>query len=184
MLLFNKKNGDQLDCSDSRDFRRIYDSTMNLLFKVAYKIVGDEEAAEDLVHDSYIKASEKAMVFPTINDATFWLIRVVKNASLNYAKRKVREANAYHKALYEGRQHMDSGEVELLKDESRKIALDALNRLPDNLREVLVLKEYSEMNYKEIGQQLGISEGNVKVRVFRARAQLLKMIGEDDVYLP
>ena len=39
------------------------------------------------------------------------------------------------------------------------------------------------MNYKEIGEQLGISEGNVKVRVFRARAQLLKLIGEDDVYL-
>ncbi len=39
------------------------------------------------------------------------------------------------------------------------------------------------MNYKEIGQALGITEGNVKVRVFRAREQLAKIIGEDDVYL-
>ena len=37
---------------------------------------------------------------------------------------------------------------------------------------VLVLKEYAEMNYKEIGRVLGISEGNVKVRVFRARERL------------
>ncbi|MEE1182580.1 MAG: sigma factor-like helix-turn-helix DNA-binding protein, partial [Treponema sp.] len=44
--------------------------------------------------------------------------------------------------------------------------------------------EYADLNYKEIGDQLGITEGNVKVRVFRARAQLLKLIGEDDVYLP
>lgn len=157
---------------------------MELLFKVAYRIVEDEEAAEDIVHDSYIKASEKKMVFPTMNDATFWLIRVVKNAALNYAKRKLREANAYHKALYEGRQHTDSGEVDLLKKESRQLALEALNKLPDGLKEVLVLKEYSDMSYKEIGQQLGISEGNVKIRVFRAKAQLLKMIGEEDVYLP
>lgn len=182
-MLFLKKDSVSLEATNDADFRKIYDSTFTLLFRIALKIVLEEEAAEDLVHDSFIKAREKQMVFPSMNDATFWLIRVVKNASLNYAKRKVREANAYHKALYEGRQHMESGEVDLLKKEARKIALEAINKLPENLREVIVLREYADMNYKEIGDQLGISEGNVKVRVFRARAQLLKMIGEDDVYL-
>ena len=182
-LLFLKKDSVSLEATNDADFRKIYDSTFTLLFRIALKIVLEEEAAEDLVHDSFIKAREKQMVFPSMNDATFWLIRVVKNASLNYAKRKVREANAYHKALYEGRQHMESGEVDLLKKEARQIALEAINKLPENLREVIVLREYADMNYKEIGDQLGISEGNVKVRVFRARVQLLKMIGEDDVYL-
>lgn len=182
-MLFLKKDSVSLESTNDADFRKIYDSTFTLLFRIALKIVLEEEAAEDLVHDSFIKAREKQMVFPSMNDATFWLIRVVKNASLNYAKRKVREANAYHKALYEGRQHMESGEVDLLKKEARQIALEAINKLPENLREVIVLREYADMNYKEIGDQLGISEGNVKVRVFRARAQLLKMIGEDDVYL-
>lgn len=182
-MLFLKKDSVSLEATNDADFRKIYDSTFTLLFRIALKIVLEEETAEDLVHDSFIKAREKQMVFPSMNDATFWLIRVVKNASLNYAKRKVREANAYHKALYEGRQHMESGEVDLLKKEARQIALEAINNLPENLREVIVLREYADMNYKEIGDQLGISEGNVKVRVFRARAQLLKMIGEDDVYL-
>lgn len=182
-MLFLKKDSVSLEATNDADFRKIYDSTFTLLFRIALKIVLEEETAEDLVHDSFIKAREKQMVFPSMNDATFWLIRVVKNASLNYAKRKVREANAYHKALYEGRQHMESGEVDLLKKEARQIALEAINKLPENLREVIVLREYADMNYKEIGDQLGISEGNVKVRVFRARAQLLKMIGEDDVYL-
>ena len=182
-MLFLKKDSVSLEATNDADFRKIYDSTFTLLFRIALKIVLEEETAEDLVHDSFIKAREKQMVFPSMNDATFWLIRVVKNASLNYAKRKVREANAYHKALYEGRQHMESGEVDLLKKEARQIALEAINKLPENLRAVIVLREYADMNYKEIGDQLGISEGNVKVRVFRARAQLLKMIGEDDVYL-
>lgn len=156
---------------------------MQLLFKVAFRIVNDEEAAEDLVHDSFIKANEKGLVFPSIDDAKYWLIRVVKNASLNYAKRKVREAKAYHKALYEGRQQMESGETDLLKAEAVKSAREALDKLPPKLKEVLVLREYGEMNYKEIGKVLGITEGNVKVRVFRAREQLLKLIGEEDVYL-
>lgn len=177
------ENPNQINCSDPQDFRKIYDATMELLFKVSFRIVNDEEAAEDLVHDSFIKANEKGLVFPSLDDAKYWLIRVVKNASLNYAKRKTREAKAYHKALYEGRQHMESGETDLLKAETVEKAKEALDKLPPKLKEVLVLREYGEMNYKEIGKVLGITEGNVKVRVFRAREQLLKLIGEDDVYL-
>ena len=60
----------------------------------------------------------------------------------------------------------------------------AFEKLSENLKSVLQLKEYSDLNYKEIGDILGITEGNVKIRVFRARKRLSKMIGEDDVYLP
>jgi RNA polymerase sigma-70 factor (ECF subfamily) len=60
---------------------------------------------------------------------------------------------------------------------------EALNKIPEKLRMILILREYADMNYKEIGKVLGITEGNVKVRVFRAREQLAKIIGEDDVYM-
>lgn len=176
-------DSEQLVASNPIDFKKIYDSTMTLLFKVAFRVVNDQEVAEDLVHDSYIKANEKEMVFPTINDATYWLIRVVKNAALNYVKRKGREQKAYQKVLYEDHRVQTSGETELLRDETIEKAKAALAQLPENLREVLILREYADMNYKEIGKTLGITEGNVKVRVFRAREQLSKLIGEDDVYL-
>ncbi len=78
----------------------------------------------------------------------------------------------------------DSGETMLLKEDSIKRVQDALEKLPENLRTVLQLKEYGELNYKEIGRVLGITEGNVKVRVFRAREQLSRLIGEEDVYMP
>ncbi len=172
-----------LNAGDSADFRRIYDETMQLLYKVSFRIVGDTEAAEDLVHDSFIKMHEKGLRFPGLNDAKYWLIRVVKNASLNYAKRKGRERRAYEKALKEDTRRQDSGETELLKAESCQKAKEALDKLPPNLKVVLILREYADLNYKEIGRILGITEGNVKVRVFRAREQLSKLIGEDDVYL-
>lgn len=165
------------------DFRRIYEALMPLLFKIAWRIVNDEEAAEDLVHDSLIKLNEKALVFPSLDEAKFWLIRVVKNASLNYAKRKVRERKAYEKALKEDRRKSESGETELLKSDTVARTKKALEKLPENLKTVLVLREYGDLNYKEIGRVLGITEGNVKVRIFRAREQLAKIIGEDDVYL-
>ena len=183
MFSFNKSESGSINCADSKDFRKLYDSAMELLFKVSFKIVEDEEAAEDLVHDSFIKANEKAMVFPSINDAVFWLIRVVKNASLNYALRKKRERTAYQKALYEDRRQQTSGETDLLRQETQKIALAALKKLPKTLKEVIILREYGDLNYKEIGKVLGITEGNVKIRMFRAREQLAKLIGGDDVYL-
>ncbi len=157
---------------------------MPVLFKIAFRIVGTEEAAEDLCHDALIKMTEKDMVFPSVNDAKYWLIRVVKNASLNYAKRKTRERRAYERALKEDKRVVDSGETELLKGDTVVRVQNALEKLPDNLKTVLQLKEYCELNYKEIGRLLGITEGNVKVRVFRAREQLARLIGEEDVYMP
>ena len=118
-----------------------------------------------------------------MNDAKYWLIRVVKNASLNYVKRKDRERKAYEKVLYEDHRKSETGEVNLLKKDTIKKAREALQKPPKNLQEVLMLKEYGDLNYKEIGKVLGITEGNVKVRVFRAREQLLKILGEDDVFL-
>jgi RNA polymerase sigma factor (sigma-70 family) len=172
-----------INAGNPDDFRKLYDATMELLFKVAFRVVNDQETAEDLVHDSYIKANEKALVFPSLNDATYWLIRVVKIASLNFVKRKGREKRAYQKALYEDHRSMPSGETDYLRAESIDKAKIALNKLPEKLKEVLILREYADMNYKDIGKTLGITEGNVKVRVFRAREQLAKLIGEDDVYL-
>ncbi len=173
-----------LRANDDADFREIYSATMPVLFKIAYRIAGNEEAAEDLCHDALIKMTEKDMQFPSINDAKYWLIRVVKNASLNYAKRKGRERRAYERALKEDRRTIDSGETELLKSDSVRRVQSALEKLPENLKVVLQLKEYGELNYKEIGRVLGITEGNVKVRVFRAREQLSRLIGVDDVYMP
>ena len=181
-LPFTKKSSELRACNTS-DFKRIYDATMALLFKISYRVVNDEEAAEDLAHDSLMKMHEKELVFPSIDDAKYWLIRVVKNASFNYAKRKGREKKAYEKALHEDTRKVESGEIELLKAEAQSNIKEALNKLPENLKMILILREYAELNYKEIGRVLGITEGNVKVRVFRAREQLSKIIGEDDVYL-
>ncbi|CEM61317.1 RNA polymerase sigma factor [Treponema phagedenis] len=173
-----------LRAADENDFRLIYDSVMPVLYKVVYNIVREEDAAEDICHDALIKMMEKNMEFPSINDSKYWLIRVVKNASLNYANRRTRERKAYEKALKEDVRKSESGEITVLKEETVNTVQLALEKLPIKLRIVLQLKEYGDLNYKEIGRILGITEGNVKVRVFRAREQLAKYIGETDVYMP
>jgi RNA polymerase sigma-70 factor (ECF subfamily) len=172
------------------EFRLLYETVFPVLFRVVYRITGSEEAAEDLCQDAFSRLVEKKMAFPTPEEAKYWLIRVATNASLNYAKRKERERRAYQKAFREDVRKTETGESELLAKESREEVQEALKKLPKNLRMVLILREYGELNYKKIGQVLGISEGNVKVRVFRARERLAVLLKaeerfrKDDSYVP
>ncbi len=166
------------DGSDEREFRRLYDEVFTVLYKVALRIAGREDAAEDLVHDSLIKLWEKRIPFPNREEAKYWLIRVVKNAALNYAKRSGRERRAYERALREVVPPAPGAEAGLLGEEAKREVIRALDRLPVPLKETLVLKEYGELSYKEIGRVLGITETNVKVRVFRARERLSALLKE------
>jgi RNA polymerase sigma-70 factor (ECF subfamily) len=157
----------------------LYDETFTMLFRIARRITNSDEAAEDMVHDSYIKAVERWDIFPTRNDAKYWLIRVVKNNALNWIKRKGREQNVYQRYFKESNDSSESPEDETLKSETIKDVQHYLDKLPEKFRVVLVLKEYGLLNYKEIGRILGITEGNVKVRVFRAREALAALMRED-----
>ena len=165
------------------EFRHLYDTVFPILFRVAYRITASEDAAEDLSQDAFFRLYEKGMTFPNQDEAKYWLIRVVKNAALNYAKRKDRERKAYQKAFREDHRVQETGETVFLKNETKNEVKEAMDRLPENLRTVLILKEYGELNYKEIGRALGISEGNVKVRVFRARERLAELMGKDGAYV-
>jgi len=74
---------------------------------------------------------------------------------LNYAKRKDRERKAYQKAFREDHRVQETGETVFLKNETKNEVKEAMDRLPENLRTVLILKEYGELNYKEIGRSPG-----------------------------
>ncbi|MDR2314637.1 MAG: RNA polymerase sigma factor [Spirochaetaceae bacterium] len=163
------------------NFRRLYTTVFPVLFRIAYRIAGSEEAAEDLCQEAFFRYHEKEMSFPNPDEAKYWLIRVVKNSTLNYAKRKERERKAYQRAFREVQKPEETAETDLLKQETRVEVQDALDRLPEKLRTVLVLKEYGELNYKEIGRILNISEGNVKIRVFRARERLAALLADTGI---
>lgn len=165
------------------EFRLLYEQVFPVLYRVAYRIAKSEEAAEDLCQEAFFRLHEKKMAFPNPEEAKYWLIRVAKNAALNYAKRKDRERKVYQRVFREEARVEEPVEKALFKEESRLTVQEAMDRLPDNLRIVLILKEYGELNYKEIGRTLGISEGNVKIRVFRARERLAGLLPKDGYYV-
>lgn len=165
------------------DFEGLYREIFPVLMRIAYNITGSVAASEDLCQEAFIKYLNRGTPLDGPDQVRFWLIRVVKNLCFNHEKRRVRERKAYTKLLNEPQRSIDSGETELLKKETNKLVRSSLAKLPPKFRSVLVLREYGNLSYREIGKILHISEGNVKVRVFRARAQMETLLDEEELHV-
>jgi RNA polymerase sigma-70 factor (ECF subfamily) len=161
------------------DAAHVYETLYPTLFRVAYRICGNRSKAEDVCQETFIKYFERGEPLPDLEQTKYWLIRVLRNLALNHEKKRSRESKAYQRFARNSRQYTESGETEVLQEEARSLVQRALDRLPYNLRSVLVLKEYADLGYREIARVLGISEGNVKVRVFRARERLAQLLEDD-----
>ncbi len=108
------------------------------------------------------------------------MIRVVKNLSLNYEKKRSRERKAYNRYSSELKPEVRTGESELMRKEYARLVQLALKQLPYKLRTIIVLREFGDLSYREIAKISGISESNVKVRVFRAREKLRKYLEQEE----
>ena len=172
--------------TDREDFKLIYDQNYELLMQVVVHIVCDIDVAEDLTQESFERFYVKNMTFPSEDDAKYWLLRVAKNLALNHIRHSKRETEIVEKVRHMPSQTIDErdGAKAAIEAENRREVKAAIQSLPENLRMVIQLKEYSGLDYKAIAKVLGISETNVKVRVFRARKKLEEALSteERDVY--
>jgi RNA polymerase sigma factor (sigma-70 family) len=164
-------------------FDVVYETLFPIIYRVSLRVTGDREIAEDLCHEAFIKLMQRSDLLPDLEQSKYWLIRVVKNLSLNYEKRRTREKAAYTRLTRMNAGVSESSEKQIMRKETRADVQNALDALPFNLRAPLVFREYGDLSYREIGSILGISESNVKVRIFRARERLEKALGEGDAYV-
>ena len=164
-------------------FDVVYEKLFPVIYRVSLRVTGDREVAEDLCHDAFIKLMERSDLLADVEQCKYWLIRVVKNLSLNHEKRRNRERAAYSKYSRLSTPTEQSSESRVMDEQMLTDVQHALDSLPYNLRAPLVFREYADLSYKEIGTILGISESNVKVRIFRARERLGKTLSEGDEHV-
>ncbi|MFP4152068.1 MAG: RNA polymerase sigma factor [Alkalispirochaeta sp.] len=165
-------------------FETVYQEVFPILFKVVLRILRDQERAEEVCHDAFVRFYQHSTALPDVPQAKYWLLRVGKNLAYNVSKRRNREGIANQRAYHEPRHNQVGSEAALLRDETVRLVHDAVQRLPRNLRDVIVLKEYGGLSYEEIAATLGISVSNAKVRVHRGRARLAKELEDSDVHIP
>lgn len=175
----------EIKSSDEQMFRQVYEEVFPVVMKVAYHVTYNIDVAEDICQEAFIRFYDKDMEFASEDDAKYWLIRVTKNLAINHVKRKMREQGMIDKIkkMPAPGSYKDGGD-ELVLKETQALVREAVEKLPEKFRSVIVLKEYADMDYKQIGKVLQISESNVKVRVHRARKMMESMLDREEVNVP
>ena len=159
------------------------------VFLTAYSVLKSEADAEEVVQEAALKAYKALDSFRGESKFSTWLVKI----TLNEARMKLRRSRSESEVSLQDFVDDDDGDFTpavltdwreipseaLDRKELRETLQRALDELPEKYREVLILRDVREMNIAETAQLLGISEGMVKTRLFRARLLMQKIVAPE-----
>ena len=147
------------------------------LFAVALRLVANYEDARDVTQNAFIRAYEHLDSFDPDRRFFSWIYRIAVNESLN-----LRRTRRPQEELGVGLQAA-GGQAEAIKaieaHETSARVEQALGRLTEEYREVIVLHYFAELSYEEISHAIGVPEKTVKSRLFSARQRLAGLLGQE-----
>ena len=151
------------------------------LFRVARSIVREDDEAQDVMQDAYVRAYEHLGQFAGASTFATWLTRIAVHEALARVRRKKRTASLEDEVGDEDERmatHDRNAEQRTLDGELRPLLEDAIDALPPAFRAVFVMRTVEEMSTAEVAHSLSIPEDTVKTRLHRARGLLQKAITE------
>lgn len=147
------------------------------IVKLVSRYVREPSEALDVTQETFLKAYRALPRFRGDSAFYTWIYRIAINTAKNHLvslTRRPREVDIENAdgepiGLDELQRSLDTPEHLLLTDEIRETILEAMRRLPDDLREAITLREVDGLSYDEIAQVMDCSIGTVRSRIFRAR---------------
>lgn len=181
------RGGPSASRADTAAYERAIRSDLPRLLATATRILKDPSEALDAVQDGCLQGYRALDGFDGRADIGTWLHRIVINAALSRLRRANQQAeeqidelmpeyDLHGVLLIEARTLQVSAETMLLRTETRLRVRDAIDRLPDAYRVVLVLRDLEELSTRETADALGCTEGVVKTRLHRARLALKTLL--------
>ncbi len=179
---------DALKNGDRETFAKLVELTSPQIYRVALQILGNEQDAEDVLQETYLKAMRAISGFEGRSSLSTWLHRIAVNEALMLVrKRKPGIISVDENPSFDSEEESEGMEIvdfcclpegELLSGESRLFLDKAIQRLPVNLRTVFVLRDLEGYSIQETSESLKISDNNVKTRLLRARLRLRQELSE------
>ena len=183
---------------DREAFARIVDRYQDRVFTLALRWLGDRQVAEEVAQDVFLALYRNLGDFRGDARLSTWIYRVVVNHCKNKRLYHSRRRMDRHEPLDGARPgHEDGPHRQLPADqpgtdaathraEAERLVHDALQRLDEEPRRIVVLRDIQGLSYDEIGELLGLPRGTVKSRLHRARSRLAAILSEridlSDVY--
>jgi len=169
ILIQRCQQGDRTACQD------IFLKYKDTVYNIAYGILRNVEDAQDMTQEVFIRVFEKINQFRFKSSFSTWLHRIVVNMCINERRKrkkyksKVTEFTDYYEQM---RPPVKTPEEALLKKERQNKIQEALGKLKDAHRTILVLREIEGLSYEELANVLQCSVGRIKSKLHEARMEL------------
>jgi RNA polymerase sigma-70 factor (ECF subfamily) len=155
--------------------RALYDAHVDRVYRIAYRMTGDEDVAQDLTQETFIRAFSRLRDFRGDSSLSTWMHTIAVSVTLNGLRKvkRFRERETDIEAAVDLGVTRREAEPDL-KDRLAK----AIDGLPDHHRLVFVMHDVEGYTHEEIGEVLSIPTGTSKARLFRARAVLREKLAD------
>jgi len=173
------------DCQlgKTESYRILVDKYKTRAYYAALLVIGNRDDAFDLSQEAFYKAFRAIKSFQPGKNFYTWYYKILKNLCINHYKRIKRRNIVFSDAdEFEGPSlYLSSApnpEQLFEENEMRDILWKGLMDIKKEDREIIMLKEFNEMSYKEIAEVLNIPVGSVMSRLYYARKKLAKILGD------
>jgi len=143
------------------------------LYNFFLRLTGNSNESEDLVQEVFLRILKYRHTYRAEGNFTVWMFRIARNTRNDFYKKQVDQADNIEdtEQLVSNNPPPDKileqkSDIELLQK--------ALNSLPQEKKELIIMSRYNDLCYREIGEILGCTVGTVKVRMYRAMKELTK----------
>ena len=155
---------------DERALRGLYDRHVDRVYRLAYRMCGDDELARDATQAAFVRAFQRLDQFRGEAAFSTWMHRITTSVTLNEIRKSRRHASR-ERALDEGLSHPARGPSRLEPDVRERLH-GAVDGLPEIYRTVFVMHDVEGYRHEEIADALGVAVGTSKARLSRAREKL------------
>lgn len=172
---------ERLQARDPEEYSKLVDTYSSKIYRLVLKMLTQQQDAEDVLQETFIKAYRGIKTFDGRSKISTWLYRIATNEALMLLRRKHPDFLSIDQTIdtEEGEQEPVQivdwcclPENEFLSGETRERLDAAVQKLPESLRVVFLLRDINNLSTQETAEVLGLSETAVKTRLSRARLRL------------
>jgi RNA polymerase sigma factor (sigma-70 family) len=161
---------------DRAAFEALITAHMDRVRAVAGSVVPDQEALDDVVQETFLRAYRRIGQLADLRTFPAWLARIARNEAISWHRRRKRRAQVPLDSLPLLEDPHEDDERDPAQDEKLLRFNAALGELRPAYREILALKYEAQLSYEQIAETLGTSTANVEKKLYRARQRLLQLM--------
>lgn len=149
-------------------FAELYARYSSRVYAYCRRFLGNKDDARDIFQETFVRFFQSVNEDRVMTNVPAFLLKIARNLCVNF-KRKNKETVSFEEYMYVNQNKND-------QDELLKLIKMALDFLPDEYKDLFILREYEGFSYNEISELTGLSLSTVKIRLFRAKQKIREIL--------